>query len=101
MSDGTVGELDHRILLKQYGGPIDLAEKWRGGRYRLVEQKQKEYTILSYAVAWEDVESARRYFTFYAKVMCEKTNQCVIDSQTGARVMGHSSRGYGVPSRRE
>jgi len=93
VSDGTVGEIDHKLLLKQYGGAQELAEKWRGGSYRLVEHKHDNYTIMSYAVEFEDADTAGKYFAFYTKLMCEKTNHCAVDSSTATHVSGHSADG--------
>ena len=93
VSEGTVGEIDHKVLLKQFGGPQELAEKWRGGRYRLVEHKRDRHTVLSYAVEWGDADAARKYFQFYSQLMSKKNSNCVTDSQTGTRVNGHSDDG--------
>ena len=93
VSEGTVGEIDHKVLLKQFGGPQELAAKWRGGRYRLVENKPGRYTVLSYAVEWEDAVAARDYFEFYRKVLAEKNSNWVVDSQTDIRITGHSDDG--------
>ncbi len=93
VSEGTVGEIDHRVLLKQFGGEQELAEKWRGGRYRLVEHKRAHFTVMSYAVEWADAEAARKYFEFYRKVLAEKNTKSTVDSETGTRVTGHSDDG--------
>ena len=93
VSEGTVGEIDHKVLLKQFGGDQELAEKWRGGRYRLVEQKRGNYTVLSYVVEWADAEAASKYFEFYRKVLAEKNSKSAVDSETGTRVTGHSDDG--------
>ena len=93
VSEGTVGEIDHQVLFKQFGGDRELAGKWRGGKYRLVEHKRSHYTVLSYAVEWEDAGAARKYFEFYRKVMAEKNTRSEVDSETATRVTGHSDDG--------
>ena len=93
VSDGTMGEIDHSVMLKQFGGAPELAEKWRGGRYRLVEDKHDKHTVLSYSVVWDDAASAKKFFQFYQRVMLEKTVHGAIDSTADTRVTGHSDDG--------
>src|SRR5207302_679356 len=51
LSEGMLGELDHSILIRQYGttGQADsIAPHWKGGRYSLFENKSKSRVILRY-----------------------------------------------------
>jgi len=51
----SIGELDHGILLRQYGGEEQaaaLAPRWRGGNYRLLESKADKHSVLEYSSQW-------------------------------------------------
>src|SRR5579863_4829279 len=51
LSEGMLGELDHSILLRQYGAgqeAADIAPHWKGGRYSLIENKKQQRVILRY-----------------------------------------------------
>jgi len=69
---GTVGEMDHAILIEQFLDERragELAPHWRGGVYALDENKREHRVVLSYAVEWDDAESARQFFTAYQEVL--------------------------------
>ena len=72
---GTVGEMDHAILIEQFLDERragELAPHWRGGLYALDENKRERRVVLSYAVEWDDAESARQYFAAYQEVLRKK-----------------------------
>ena len=53
---GEVGQLDHYVLLKQYAGEEaadELAPKWRGAAFSVLEDKKKDQAVLVYASEWE------------------------------------------------
>ncbi|MCL6508215.1 MAG: hypothetical protein K6T59_14455, partial [Bryobacteraceae bacterium] len=52
LTAGTIGELDHWILLRQYVSDEvaeTVAPQWRGGRYRLLQNKKSGRLVLLYA----------------------------------------------------
>ncbi len=72
--DGTFGQLDHRILLEHHLGEQDrgeLLDKWRGGRFEVLEKRRTGQSMLRYAVRWDDLEAAREYYHLYRQV-CER-----------------------------
>jgi hypothetical protein len=74
-ADGSVGELDHSILIRQYGTSDEaarIAPRWRGGSYRILEHKKSKRLVLAYAVDWEDEATASEYFRIYRKVLAGK-----------------------------
>jgi hypothetical protein len=81
VAEGSLGEFDHEILLRQYLGEEsakELAPRLLGGQFRIVrdgKDKDKE-SILLYASQWESEESARRYFLSYQKVLHRKWRTC-------------------------
>src|SRR6185437_4062034 len=72
LAEGSMGEFDHSVLLRQYVGEkagLDAARHWRGGSYRLHENKREKYPVLSYVSEWDSPESAQAFFHLYLKVM--------------------------------
>lgn len=97
IADGTVGELDHAILLEQYAGAEaskQLSPHWRGGAYALLEHHSPEKVVLLYAVEWDDAPSAERYFKLYRQVLDKKLKHLTIESETGATLSGSSDDGH-------
>jgi hypothetical protein len=78
---GTLGELEHQILLEQYGGKeqaADLASHWRGCNFELLENKKAGRVVLLYAAQWDSEESARRYFAAYREVLRKKWKKVAV-----------------------
>lgn len=72
LSAGTMGELDHTILLRQYldkEKAAALAPKWVGGRYRIVEQSKGGQSALQYVSEWDSPRAARDFFDAYKKIL--------------------------------
>ncbi len=96
---GTVGEMDHAILIEQYLDERhagDLAPHWRGGLYALDENEREHRVVLSYAVEWDDADAARQYFAAYREVLRKKWNSIEVSS-TGERTFsGRGDDGYFV-----
>lgn len=99
LAEGSIGELDHWILLRQYAGPEDadsLAPAWRGGRYRLHERKKDKRVVLAYASQWDSEESARRFFDKYRQVLRGKWNAMDVALEEANRLTGKGDDGYFV-----
>jgi hypothetical protein len=94
---GEVGELDHSILLRQFVGKKEseeLAPRWRGGAYRLLERKKGKSVVLLYASDWETPEAALQYFGFYRQILVAKWGKMEVTVGSGDEFAGHSSDGY-------
>ena len=94
--EGEIGQLDHYILLKQYLGETiaeDLAPHWRGGHYKILENRKTKQAVLFYAVQWERPEDAARYFDLYKQVCQKKWKHAEFDIETGNRATGRSETG--------
>lgn len=94
--EGEIGQLDHYILLKQYLGETiaeDLAPQWRGGHYKILENRKTKQAVLFYAVQWERPEDAARYFDLYKQVCQKKWKHAEFDIETGNRAAGRSETG--------
>jgi hypothetical protein len=97
IADGTVGELDHSVLLEQYAGREESAAvspHWRGGAYALLERRSPERVVLLYAVEWDDAASAARYFKLYRKVLEKKWKHMAIESESPTALSGAGDDGH-------
>ncbi len=102
VAEGEVGQLEHSILIRKFISEEDakeLAPKWRGGRYALLEPRSKERTVFIYAVEWESAADAERYFDFYKQILGKKWNSVHFDMQSASEVTGGSEAGGFVLSR--
>jgi len=94
ITDGTSGEFDHHIWLKQYDKDNQpLAASWRGGFYALWEHKSSKRVALAYASRWDTAESARRFFQSYRKLLEGKSRGFKVDAEEASQVRGSNSDG--------
>ncbi|MGA2878445.1 MAG: hypothetical protein ABSG13_05805 [Bryobacteraceae bacterium] len=97
LADGTLGELDFRVLLSLYT-TAEEGEAWAahlaGGSYELFEHKREKFPVLGVASTWDSPESAHKYFDDYRKVMRGKWKKLEIASETPERVEGQGDPGY-------
>jgi hypothetical protein len=80
---GTLGELEHSIMLEQFSGKETaekLASHWRGSTFALVENKKAGRVVLLYAVEWDTEVSARDYLAAYRKQMQQKWKKFEVTS---------------------
>lgn len=95
LAEGTLGQFDHSILLRQYvPGEEALAEKWRGGRYCLWEEKNGARIVLVYVSHWAGPETARRYFEHYRKVLEGKWGKIEIEREEPELLAGTGDDGH-------
>jgi hypothetical protein len=98
---GTMGELDHRILLRQYLGAEAadaLGPKFKGASYRIDEAKSDHRMMLLYASDWDSDAAASDYFDAYRKVLRGKWKSLEVGNEVGnndaRRFAGKSEDGY-------
>ena len=97
LADGSLGELDFRVLLSQYSSLDEgaaLAAHLAGASYELLEHKREKYPVLGVASAWDSRESARKYLEQYTRVLRGKWKKLEIASQTSERLEGRGDTGY-------
>ncbi len=97
LADGTLGELDFRVLLSQYTTAAEgeaLAAHLAGGSYELFEHKRETFPVLGVASTWDSPESARNYFEQYRKVMQGKWKKLEIAKEMPELVEGRGDSGY-------
>ena len=96
LTDGTVGEFDHAILLEQYLTPHDakeLAPAWRGGTFGLIEHKSGKHVALLYSSIWKDEASAQRMFEAWQRVLKGKNKTLDITERTDRSMAGSGDHG--------
>ena len=93
---GTLGELEHSIMLEQYTGKeraAELAPHWRGCAFELYENKRAGRVVLLYAAEWDSEEAAGQYFAAYREVLSKKWKSMTVDSASGDLVTGRGDDG--------
>jgi hypothetical protein len=96
---GTMGELDHAILIEQFRDEHEagrIAPHWRGGVYALQENKAEHRVVLEYAVEWEDGDWARQFFEAYQSSLCKKWRKIEVQAASDAIFAGLGDDGYFV-----
>lgn len=96
---GTMGELDHAILIEQFRNEREagrIAPHWRGGVYGLEENKGEHRVVLEYAVEWEDADWARQFFEAYQEALRKKWRKIEVQSSSDSIFAGVGDDGYFV-----
>ncbi len=93
---GSLGELEHGILLEQYGSKetaAEIAPHWRGCSFVLMENKKANRVVLLYASEWDSEASARKYFEAYRQLLAKKWKQMTVTAETPDSVTGTGDDG--------
>jgi hypothetical protein len=100
---GTMGELEHQILLEQYAGQeqaLQIAPHWRGSTFELRESKKAGRVVLLYAVEWDGEEAAIEYFAAYREALAKKWKKMTVATATENAVTGTGDDGRFVLERK-
>jgi hypothetical protein len=82
---GSLGELEHAILIEQFAGKqaaAEIAPHWRGCTFELRENRKEKRVALLYSVEWDSEESARRYFSFYKDALARKWKRVSVEAES-------------------
>jgi hypothetical protein len=93
---GSLGEMEHSILLEQYSGKersADLAPHWRGSTFELLENKKASRVVLLYASEWDSEDAARQYFSSYREALGKKWKSMTITTESDGAVTGTGDDG--------
>jgi hypothetical protein len=93
---GSLGELEHGILLEQYAGKDragELAPHWRGCNFELRENKNEGRVVLLYAVEWDSEDAARKYFAAYREILGKKWKKMSVETESADVVTGTGDDG--------
>ncbi len=72
LAEGSLGEFDFSVLLRQYVPEkegIESASHWRGGAYRIYEDKRDRHSVLTFKAAWDSQQASNKFCELYQKVM--------------------------------
>jgi hypothetical protein len=78
LGEGSIGEFDFSMLLRQFVPQQEGAEAashWRGGEFKLYEHKHDKYAVLNFVSDWDSPGAARKFFDLYQRVMKGKWKQ--------------------------
>lgn len=95
LAEGSLGEFDFSVLLRQYVPEqqgAEAASHWRGASYRLYENKRDKSDVLTYRAEWDSPESAQKFEELYLRVMQGRSKKFE-KSGEGAAVSGSGDSG--------
>ncbi len=93
---GSLGEFDHDVLLRQFTDRPTAeaaAVHWRGGEFRVYDQKSGGAPLLVYASEWDSPEAAKTFFGLYERVLRGKWMNMQVDSRTPTEIKGTGDSG--------
>ena len=97
VTDGSMGEFDHSILLRQYLGDAKAAQlsgHLRGGQFQIVLIAKSKRPTLIYASRWDSPSKAAEFFTAYKKVLHSKWKHMDETANTKDTLKGAGDSGY-------
>jgi hypothetical protein len=97
LAEGVLGEFDVSALLRQYdknsqSGAVE-ATHFRGGAYRLYENKRDKHPLLTFALDWDSPEAAGAFLAMYRQVLRGKWKRLEISAQSAAELLGTGDSG--------
>jgi hypothetical protein len=97
LTEGTVGEFDHAVLIEQYLGKEkseELGPAWRGGQLEILENRKHKRIALLYASEWDTPENARKMFDAYRTVLEGKWKTVNPEEESESIFAGTGDDGY-------
>ena len=97
IADGTLGEFDVRVMLEQYATKEQaksLAPHMTGGNYQVVEGKHDRRAVLSFALNWDNADSAHQFLSAYRKALSAKSGNCEFTTDSATEFDGHNGQGF-------
>ncbi len=99
ITEGSVGEFDHEILIRQFvdrNQSARLAPHVKGGRFRIMRNPKTEAPLLQYSSEWDSPENAAAFFGFYSRILAGKWKHCDLTISRPSVLAGSGDRGYFV-----
>ena len=97
VTDGSVGEFDHSIMLRQYVGEKPAAAfsgHLLGGQFQVLAHTKSKRPVLLYASEWDSDEQAAAFFLAYQKILRGKWRHCDPTVDTPTTFKGSGDNGY-------
>lgn len=95
--EGDLGELDHRVLIQQFvslEAARRVSPQWRGGGFRVAENKRTHALILFYASEWQNEANAAAFAKIYQKFVEGKSKKIDRIQNEANGFSGHNERGH-------
>jgi hypothetical protein len=96
LAEGALGEFDVSALLRQYtearAGEAEAAH-FRGGSYRLYENKRDKRPVLTFVVDWDSPEAAETFLALYRQVLKGKWKRLDVTTQSATELAGTGDSG--------
>lgn len=99
LTEGSVGEFDHEILLRQYLGREKadaLAPHVRAGQFEIFSVGREQKPLLEYVSEWDSDQEAMNFFSSYQKIMKAKWRQFDVSTRKQNMIAGTGDNGYFV-----
>lgn len=99
ISEGSVGEFDHRVLLQQYLGAKEsqaLSPHLRGGQFKIIGTGKAHHPVLLYVSEWDSPGNASEFFVDYEKVLGSKWKHCDVSTARAGVYAGQGDNGFFV-----
>lgn len=99
ITEGTMGEFDHRMLLRQYISQAEaerLSSHLRGGQFEVLGIGHERRPMLEYVSEWDTAEHAAEFFRDYQKILRAKWRNCHPTGVTRTSFAGSADNGYFV-----
>ncbi len=97
LAEGVLGEFDVSALLRQYASKPEPgaaeATHFRGGSYRLYENKRDRQPVLTYVVDMDSPEAAETYLAMYRQVLRGKWKHVDFATQSKEELSGTGDNG--------
>jgi hypothetical protein len=96
LAEGVLGEFDVSALLRQYteerAGAAE-ATHFRGGSYRVYENKRDKRPVLTFVVDCDTPEAAQTFLALYRQVLKGKWKKLDVSAQTATEIDGSGDSG--------
>ena len=96
LGEGTLGELDLALLLRQHAGEESartLSSNFRGGSFTLSETKADKKPLLTFVTEWATPEMASKFFETYPSVLRSKWKKLETRETTATAIRGEGDYG--------
>lgn len=97
ITEGSVGEFDHQMLLRQYltrTAGNELAPHLKGGQFKIYALGRRKKPVLNYGSVWDTKTNAEAFFTAYQTVLQKKWRHCEVSIKTDSVFAGVGDNGY-------
>ena len=99
VAEGSVGEFDHQMLLRQYvsaARAAELAPHLLGGEFSIDRLGKERRPVLRYVSEWDSPQNAATFFSDYPKILAGKWRRLDLTLNSPSALAGTGDRGMFV-----